>query len=174
MINTFFFSIFIFVLEIKLFQHNKMSKITSAKNNKQKKVKHQNKYVREQTETETIDIITLPPSDITSSFEEDIVSQDEIVQYNIQEEFQDDVNSDTETKIEVEIDTSEKNSWVWPFYCQIWTKNDNIITICKVEIVTNVQCDKRYKTGSSTGNLIIHLLRHGITKNNPHPQKVLF
>lgn len=162
------------MLEIKLFQRNKMSKVTSAKNNKQKKVKHQNKYVREQMETEIIDITTPPPSDITSSFEEDIVTQDEIVQHNIQEEFQDDVNSDTEVEVEIEIDTSEKNSWVWPFYRQIQTKNGDIITICKVEIATNVCCDKRYKTGSSTGNLITHLLRHGITKNNPHPRKVLF
>ena len=170
MINTIFFSIFVFVLKIKLFQRNKMSKVTSAKNNKQKRVKHQNKYVREQIETETIDITTSPPSDITSNFEEDIVSQDEVVQ---QEEFQDKVNSDTEAEIEIEIDTSEKNSWVWPFYRQIQTKNGDIITICKVETATNVWCDKRYKTGSSTGNLITHLLRHRITKNNPHP-KVLF
>jgi len=89
-----------------------LSKVTSAKNNKQKKVKHQNKYVREQIETETINITTPPLSDITFSFEEDIVSQDEIVQHNIQEEFQDDVNSNTETEIEIEIDTSEKNSWI--------------------------------------------------------------
>ncbi|GES97438.1 zinc finger BED domain-containing protein 1-like [Rhizophagus clarus] len=82
-------------------------------------------------------------------------------------------SSDNEAKAEIIINTSEKkNSWVWPFYRQVQALNGDIITICEVEIDTGVKCNKRYKTKGSTGNLINHLLKHGITKDNPQPQKI--
>ena len=141
-----------------------MSKATiSARNNEQKKPKH----VREQTETEIIDV-TIPYIAIPSPSE--LIEEDNVLQTDItQEEFQDDVSSDdTETIVY----TGKKNSWVWPFYRQVQTSDGNIVTVCEVEIGIGVKCNKRYKVKGSTGNLINHLLKHGITKDNPQPTEV--
>jgi hypothetical protein len=47
-----------------------------------------------------------------------------------------------------------------------------VFTICEVETDSGVKCNKKYKTKGSTGNLINHLLKHGVIKENSHPQKV--
>lgn len=47
-----------------------------------------------------------------------------------------------------------KKSWVWE-----WFKTDeNGIHICQVEVSDGQICNKNYKTASSTGNLINHLI----------------
>jgi BED zinc finger len=48
---------------------------------------------------------------------------------------------------------SYKKSWVWD-----WFKTDeNGIHICQVEVFDGQICNRQYKTGSSTSNLINHL-----------------
>ena len=80
-----------------------------------------------------------------------------------------------EPEIEEEIEetvvysTERKNSWVWSFYHQKQTPN-GIFTVCNVENDDGVKCNKQYKTKGSTGNLINHLLKHGITKDSPYPK----
>jgi hypothetical protein len=55
---------------------------------------------------------------------------------------------------------SQKKSWVWN-----WFISDEKESICQVEIVTGQYCGRRYKNGSSTGNLISHLNnKHQITE----------
>jgi hypothetical protein len=55
---------------------------------------------------------------------------------------------------------SQKTSWVWD-----WFKPDEMGVICQVEIFQGEVCNKRYKNGSSTGNLITHLNnKHQITE----------
>jgi hypothetical protein len=45
-----------------------------------------------------------------------------------------------------------------------WFTSDEAGAICQVEITTGQLCNKRYKNGSSTGNLINHLVtKHQIT-----------
>ena len=68
--------------------------------------------------------------------------------------------------------TSRKNSWVWSFYNQVKIPNGDVFTICNVEQDDGIICNKRYKTKGSTGNLINHLLNHGITKDNQQPLRV--
>jgi hypothetical protein len=142
---------------------------------KKKTKKRQNKNTSEQTETEVIGIMipyVTPPSDTTEA----TVLQIDDTQENFQDNASsssDYASSDKEAKTEIVIDTSEKkNSWVWSFYSQVQASNGDIITICEVEIEIGIKCNKRYKTKGSTGNLINHLLKHGITKDNPQPQKV--
>jgi len=54
---------------------------------------------------------------------------------------------------------SLKKSWVWE-----WFKPDDTGVICQVEVVTGKLCNKHYKNGSSTGNLINHLTsKHQVT-----------
>jgi ATP-dependent protease HslVU (ClpYQ) ATPase subunit len=139
---------------------------------KKKAKKRQNEHAKEPTESEVIGVMipyVAPPSDT-----EDTVSQID----DTQENFQDNASSSSDyassdNEAEIEISTSEKkNSWVWPFFSQVKASNGDVITICKVEVDTGVKCNKRYKTKGSTGNLINHLLKHGITKDNPQPQKV--
>jgi hypothetical protein len=78
-----------------------------------------------------------------------------------------------EVEKEITVNTSErKNSWVWSFYRQVQTSNGDVFTVCNVEIDSGTKCNKRYKTKGSTGNLISHLLKHGITKDNPQPSEV--
>jgi len=48
---------------------------------------------------------------------------------------------------------SQKKSWVWE-----WFESDNLGSTCKVEIGEGQLCEKYYKNGSSTGNLINHLV----------------
>jgi hypothetical protein len=56
---------------------------------------------------------------------------------------------------------SQKKSWVWEWF--ISDENDE--SVCQVEIITGQFCGKRYKNGSSTGNLICHLNnKHQITE----------
>ena len=45
----------------------------------------------------------------------------------------------------------------------------DIFTICKVERADGIKCNKRYKTKGSTENLINHLLKHRVIKDNPYP-----
>ncbi|CAB5374823.1 unnamed protein product [Rhizophagus irregularis] len=53
-----------------------------------------------------------------------------------------------------------KKSWVWE-----WFESDETGAICQVEIVSGQLCNKHYKNGSSTGNLINHLTnKHQITE----------
>jgi BED zinc finger len=55
---------------------------------------------------------------------------------------------------------SQKKSWVWE-----WFGSDETGAICQVEITTGQICNKHYKNGSSTGNLISHLAnKHQITE----------
>jgi len=64
----------------------------------------------------------------------------------------------SEAKTEIVINTSDKkNSWVWSFYRQIQISNGDIFANCEVEIDAGVKCNKRHKTKSSTGNLIINI-----------------
>jgi len=67
---------------------------------------------------------------------------------------------------------NRKNSWVWSFYNQVKIPNGDVFTICNVEQDDGIICNKRYKTKGSTGNLINHLLNHGITKDNQQPLRV--
>jgi hypothetical protein len=54
---------------------------------------------------------------------------------------------------------SQKKSWVWD-----WFKTDSTGALCQVEIATGQLCNRHYKHGSSTGNLINHLTnKHQIT-----------
>jgi len=54
---------------------------------------------------------------------------------------------------------SQKTSWVWQ-----WFDPSNDGATCKVEVGEGVYCEKFYKNGSSTGNLIGHLNnKHQIT-----------
>ena len=55
---------------------------------------------------------------------------------------------------------SQKKSWVWK-----WFESDETGSICKVEVITGQFCNKHYRNGSSTGNLITHLAsKHQITE----------
>ena len=55
---------------------------------------------------------------------------------------------------------SQKKSWVWE-----WFDSDESGAICQVEVVSGQLCNKYYKNGSSTGNLINHLInKHQITE----------
>ncbi|CAB5369718.1 unnamed protein product [Rhizophagus irregularis] len=55
---------------------------------------------------------------------------------------------------------SIKKSWVWE-----WFESDETGAICQVEIVSGQLCNKHYKNGSSTGNLINNLTnKHQITE----------
>lgn len=142
-----------------------MSKATK-KTNRKKKDK-QNEHIKKPTETEIIDVtipyITIPSPNTTDITEEDTVLQTD----DTQEESHDDANSDSEAM--PLITTEKKNSWVWSFYDQVQTSDGDIFTICKVEGADGIKCNKRYKTKGSTGNLINHLLKHGVTKDNPYP-----
>ena len=54
---------------------------------------------------------------------------------------------------------SQKTSWVWQ-----WFESSNNGVTCKVEVGEGEYCEKFYKNGSSTGNLIGHLNnKHQIT-----------
>ena len=125
-------------------------------------------------ETEMIDVSIPYQAYLTIPL---ITEEDTVLQSDGPQESRDDatvnsVNSDNEAKTEIIVNTSEKkNSWVWSFYRQVQTSDDEIFTICEVE-TDGVKCNKRYKTKGSTGNLINHLLKHGITKDNPQPRKV--
>jgi len=56
---------------------------------------------------------------------------------------------------------SQKTSWVWAWFESVETGS-----ICKVEVVKGQFCNKHYQNGSSTGNLIGHLVdKHKITKD---------
>lgn len=124
---------------------------------------------RQPTETEIINV-TIPYTTIPSPPDTTDLQTD-----NTQEESYIDDRSETtsEATSEIIVNTSErKNSWVWPFYRQVQTLDGDVFTICEVEIDVGVKCNKRYKTKGSTGNLINHLLKHGITKDNPQPSKV--
>jgi hypothetical protein len=136
------------------------SSTTVSKNNSQKKANLSKKRAREQTENEIVDVTTPVPSDT-----EDNIQQNKRARQN-------DENFDSEVEGEMEIDTSKKSSWVWNFYRQVQRPNGDVATICTVETAIGVQCGKSYITKSSTGNLIDHLLKHEITKNNQHPKKV--
>ncbi len=55
---------------------------------------------------------------------------------------------------------SQKKSWVWE-----WFESDETGSICQVEVIIGQLCNKYYKNGSSTGNLITHLAsKHQITE----------
>ena len=57
-------------------------------------------------------------------------------------------------------DGFQKKNWVWN-----WFISDEKESICQVKIVTGQYRDKRYKNGSSTGNLISYLNnKHQITE----------
>jgi hypothetical protein len=142
---------------------------------KKKAKKRQNERTREPTETEVIGVmipyVTPSPPDT-----EDTVLQIDDTQERFQDnagsDSSDNASSDNEAKTEIVINTEKKNSWVWSFYSQVQASNGDVITICNVEIDIDIKCNKRYKTKGSTGNLINHLLTHGITKDNPQPHKV--
>jgi hypothetical protein len=54
---------------------------------------------------------------------------------------------------------SQKTSWVWQ-----WFESSENGATCKVEVGEGVYCERFYKNGSSTGNLISHLNnKHQIT-----------
>ena len=89
----------------------------------------------------------------------------------IEIEAEDIVRDNENIETAVNLTSSRKNSWVWSFYSQVQTPN-GVFTICNVEMDDGTKCDKRYKTKGSTGNLINHLLNHGITKDNQQPLKV--
>lgn len=107
------------------------------------------------TETEVVNV-DIPYVDIPSPPNTIEIETEEIVRNN--------------ENIEI-VTSSRKNSWVWSFYNQVQTSN-GVFTICNVEMDNGIKCDKRYKTKGSTGNLINHLLNHGITKDNQQPLKV--
>lgn len=114
----------------------------------------------ETTETEIISVnipyvsIPSPPNTIEIETEET-------------EEVHNDENIETTINL-----GSRKNSWVWSFYNQVKTSNGDVFTICNVEQDDGTKCSKRYKAKGSTGNLINHLLNHGITKDNQQPLRV--
>lgn len=59
---------------------------------------------------------------------------------------------------------SQKKSWVWEWFVIDNTDEDES-AVCQVEIVIGQICGRRYKHGSSTGNLISHLNnKHQITE----------
>ena len=87
-------------------------------------------------------------------------------------------SSEEETPIGtiVQVEMSNKTSWVWEFFRQELHKKEEgwvKYTICKIEILIGEECGRTYQVGSSTGNLIGHLFaEHGVTKTNPYPKKV--
>lgn len=55
---------------------------------------------------------------------------------------------------------SHKRSWVWQ-----WFESDETGAICQVEVAIGQVCNKYYKNGCSTGNLINHLInKHNLTE----------
>ena len=75
----------------------------------------------------------------------------------------------------VQVEISNKTSWVWEFFRQELHKKGGWVkyTICKIEVVVGEECGRTYQVGSSTGNLIRYLsAEHEVTKANPHPNKV--
>lgn len=55
---------------------------------------------------------------------------------------------------------SQKKSWVWE-----WFDSDEFGAKCQVEVISGQLCNKHYKNGSSTGNLIHHLInKHQVTE----------
>ncbi|CAG8588011.1 2981_t:CDS:2 [Cetraspora pellucida] len=75
-----------------------------------------------------------------------------------------------------QLDLSNRSSWVWEFFCLEIRKEDDgwwgRYGICKIEILVGVECGRTYRTESSTGNLIGHLLAdHEVTKDNSHPKE---
>ncbi|CAG8703216.1 14424_t:CDS:2, partial [Cetraspora pellucida] len=85
-----------------------------------------------------------------------------------------DFNESSDEEEIVHLDLSGKISWVWTFFRQElrkkkgkWTK----YSICKIEVSNDKECGRKYKAGSSTGNLINHLsAEHGITKIDQIPK----
>jgi hypothetical protein len=76
----------------------------------------------------------------------------------------------------IHINNSNKKSWVWEFFKQEMRKEETgwqTYTICTIEVALGVECGRAYRTGSSTGNLSIHLsAEHEVTQENPHPKEV--
>jgi hypothetical protein len=152
----------------KTFFYAKMSKATSS--------------ISSEHETEVISVtIPMPsPHNITSSLP-DITSSPPDTTFSPPDTTSSPPNttSSSDTQIDtiqeeesyININKERKNSWVWSFYRQEQI-SDGIYTICEVETDIGVKCNKKYKTKGSTGNLINHLLKHGITKDNPQLQKV--
>ena len=78
----------------------------------------------------------------------------------------------------IHIDNSSKKSWVWKFFKQEMRKEETgwqTYTICTIEVALGVECGRTYHTGSSTGNLSMHLsAEHEVTQENPHPKEVQY
>ncbi|CAG8542546.1 6347_t:CDS:10, partial [Scutellospora calospora] len=77
----------------------------------------------------------------------------------------------------IQVDTSNKVSWVWKFYYQELRKETEgwiRYAICRIEIESGQECRRTYRIGFSTGNLIIHLdSEHEVTKHNQIPKKLV-
>jgi hypothetical protein len=78
----------------------------------------------------------------------------------------------------INIDNSHKKSWVWKFFKQEMRKEKTgwqTYSICTIEVALGVECGRTYRTGSSTGNLSIHLSsEHEVTQENPFPKAVRY
>ncbi len=70
-------------------------------------------------------------------------------------------NKDLNNKETKKKGRSQKTSWIWKWFESVETD-----FICKVEVVKGQLCNKHYKNGNSTGNLITHLAsKHKIMNN---------
>ena len=69
-------------------------------------------------------------------------------------------NNENSNNIKKKRGGSQKKSWVWE-----WFESTETGAKCQVEVITGQLCNKHYKNGSSTGNLISHLVnKHQITE----------